>query len=172
MLYNIFNTLTNKQNKTCKAAAILPYTIINGVCYILVAKQIRRKKSLFNFIGGKRMHFSETALNIAKREFIEETTTIYNHNVLPIHIFNQFLMYNPHKVLYCKKIGYTVFPVRLFLTKDEQNYISNSFHKFYEVQSLHWIKLNHLYLSNYRNSCFHQWTADILNKININHLLF
>jgi hypothetical protein len=167
----LFSHLSTLQNKTCKASGIIPYTIINNTCYVLVARQTRRHKNLFNFIGGKRNNSFESALNIAKREFIEETTTINNTNVLPIKMFNQFLSYTPKKMLYCNRINYALFPFRLFLTKEEQDYITHPSHKFNEVNSLHWINLSYFYNSNYRRSCFHKWTSDILEKTDISFIM-
>lgn len=56
---------------TFNAAGILPFFCKNGKIYIIVAKEKRKNKSKYNFIGGKREK-NESPKDTALREFFEE----------------------------------------------------------------------------------------------------
>ena len=56
-----------------RAAGIVPYYIKNGNVYILINKEFRDRKILYNCIGGKVDFFDKNILQTAVREFDEET---------------------------------------------------------------------------------------------------
>ena len=56
-----------------RAAGIVPYFISNNKVFILVNKEFRDKKIVYNSIGGKVDFFDHSTLATAIREFNEET---------------------------------------------------------------------------------------------------
>ena len=56
-----------------RAAGIIPYFISNKKVFILINKEMRDNKIVFNSIGGKVDYFDKSTIDTAIREFNEET---------------------------------------------------------------------------------------------------
>lgn len=69
----------NNQTYPCKAAGILPYTIINNKLFFLLQKS-SKNTSLYSDFGGKRERSDKNSMYTAAREFSEETNGIFFNN--------------------------------------------------------------------------------------------
>lgn len=74
-----------------RAAGIVPYFIENEKVYILINKEFRDNKIVYNSIGGKVDHFDKSILDTAIREFNEETgyiaSDLIRRNSMQTNIF-------------------------------------------------------------------------------------
>jgi hypothetical protein len=64
----------------CKSAGIIPYTIHNDTLYFLFQKAdnpSRKKDAGWNDFGGKQLDPKETTIDVAAREFSEETNCLF-----------------------------------------------------------------------------------------------
>ena len=69
----------NNKIYPCKAAGIMPYTIINNEIYFLFQLP-NNKKPLYTDFGGKRELFDSSIIQTAAREFSEETNGCFFHD--------------------------------------------------------------------------------------------
>ena len=74
------NVITYDAVNNCRAAGVIPYSICDGVLRFLFQKPvypIRRNNAGWNDFGGKQNFDGETTVQVAAREFNEETNCLF-----------------------------------------------------------------------------------------------
>jgi 8-oxo-dGTP pyrophosphatase MutT (NUDIX family) len=87
----------------CKSAGIIPYTIHNDTVYFLFQRSnnpLRRKDMGWNDFGGKHNYPGEKPINIAAREFSEETSCLFYLKEISGIDINYQLLKNNHEMKY------------------------------------------------------------------------
>jgi 8-oxo-dGTP pyrophosphatase MutT (NUDIX family) len=133
--------------KACSAAGIFPYCYKNDGTgierkYILLALQRRRGNVKFNFLGGKRDTSQESPADIAKREFIEETTSSRSQlSILSHQTTNKLMHHKFTSVHWCGPSKYALYPFEL--DRHEAN-IDRKCKTFDEIIRLEWFTIPEL----------------------------
>jgi len=78
--YKTFNIIVYDGITHCRSAGVIPYTFKDGQFYFLLQRYtepLKRKDCGWNDFGGKRLNDQETSMEIAAREFSEETSCLF-----------------------------------------------------------------------------------------------
>ena len=152
--------LKSEDNKGCCAAGIFPYRYdSNGKMFILIAGQTRNEIAAYNFLGGKRDTESETAKDIAIREFFEETTPINSKNsIIPIRYENTFKSLEPEYNIYFNKSKYVLCVYNLDVNDEEAENIEQRL-DYDEIDHLLWVSIDNIL----QNKIFHPWIMEIID---------
>lgn len=79
-LKNFSSTIIFDPINNCKSAGVIPYTFYEGDLYFLLQcsnSPLKRKDVGWNDFGGKKCSNEETTVEIASREFNEETSCLF-----------------------------------------------------------------------------------------------
>lgn len=147
----------------CKAAGIIPYTIHEGKLYFLFQKNvnpIKKKDSGWNDFGGKKSDPAESTIDIASREFSEETNCLFYlkemtnildnaNNLYEVFKHNDKLEYDDETIVQLKS-----------LIKDSQEFFSKKIYEFVipmyvnskETYISYFVKVNYLPAEDIPNS--------------------
>lgn len=132
----------------CKAAGIMPYTIINNNIYFLFQKP-NNKKSFYTDFGGKREEYDHSIIRTAAREFSEETNGCFflfnyineinnctSNNINKSTIITESILLNENLIFLYNYTGKYILYF-LYIYPININLLGN-----YELSSKHQIKRN------------------------------